>query len=277
MKTAQHKNKHPEKPVTPHMTAMSRVEGRKITDVVDLTKKQRRKLVGALAKTCILRPIQDIREGGLFHGDPHAGNIAYTFLKGRPRLIFYDWGMLGHLNKLERFAMILLTLGLMTNSTNLVFYTADIITKGQFSAHPFMRKTIKRIIVEGIQMQGQGTSGMLSAIEYLFEKFTHEGVVFSADLMMYEKAMVTLRGVLSDVDPTFNRDAYMTWAAITSLLDDAVRFHLMKLFMKEAWSLYRHSLVLFFDMQKVVLWFLTDLARVSLKIPEVFANTPAPV
>ncbi|MCP4577810.1 MAG: hypothetical protein GY846_16175 [Deltaproteobacteria bacterium] len=262
---------------TPHMTAMSRVEGRKITDVGDLTKKQRRKLAGALAKTCILRPIQDIREGGLFHGDPHAGNIAYTFLKGRPRLIFYDWGMLGHLNKLERFAMILLTLGLMTNSTNLVFYTADIITKGQLSANPLMRKAIKRIIVEGIRMQGRGTSGMLSAIEYLFEKFTHEGVVFSADLMMYEKAMVTLRGVLSDVDPTFNRDAFMTWAAITSLLDDAVRFRLLKLFMKEAWSLYHHSLVLFFDMQKVVLWFLTDLARVSLKIPTVFANTPIPV
>jgi len=95
--------------------------------------------------------------------------------------------------------------------------------------------------------------------------------------MMYEKAMVTLRGVLSDVDPTFNRDAYMAWAAVTSLLDDAVRFRLLKLFMKEAWSLYRHSLVLFFDMQKVVFWFLADLARVSLKIPTVFANTPVPV
>ena len=262
---------------TPGMTAMTRVEGTKITDVADLTKKQRRKLAGALAKTCILRPIQDIREGGLFHGDPHAGNVAYTFVKGRPRLIFYDWGMLGHLNKIERFAMILLTLGLMTGSTNMVFYTADIITKGQLSTHPAMRKAIKRIISEGIRMQGLGTSGMLSSIEYLFEKFTQEGVVFSADLMMYEKAMVTLRGVLSDVDPTFNRDAYMTWAAITSLVDDAVRFRLLKLFMKEAWSLYRHSLVLFFDMQKVVFWFLADLARVSLKIPEVFANTPVPV
>lgn len=262
---------------TPGMTAMTRVEGRKITDVADLTKKQRRKLAGALAKTCILRPIQDIREGGLFHGDPHAGNVAYTFVKGCPRLIFYDWGMLGHLNKIERFAMILLTLGLMTGSTNMVFYTADIITKGQLSAHPVMRKTIRRIIAEGIRMQGLGTSGILSSIEYLFEKFTHEGVVFSADLMMYEKAMVTLRGVLSDVDPTFNRDAYMTWAAITSLVDDAIRFRLLKLFMKEAWSLYRHSLVVFFDMQKVVFWFLADLARVSLKIPEVFANTPVPV
>ena len=259
---------------THDMTAMSREEGRKITDVAGLTKRQRRKLAGALAKTCILRPIQDIREGGLFHGDPHAGNVAYTFQNGRPRLIFYDWGMLGHLTKLDRFAMILLTLGLMTNSTNLVFYTADIITKGQLSTDPLMRKTIQRIIVEGIEMQGKGTRGMLSAIEFLFEKFTHEGVVFSADLMMYEKAMVTLRGVLSDVDPTFNRDAYMIWAAVTSLVDDAVRFRLMKLFMKEAWTLYRHSLVLFLDMQKVVFWFLEDLARVSLKIPGIFTNTP---
>jgi len=262
---------------TPGMTVMTRVEGEKITNVAHLTKKQRRKLAGALAKTCILRPIQDIREGGLFHGDPHAGNVAYTFDKGRPKIILYDWGMLGHLNKLERFAMILLTLGLMTGSETMVFYTADIITKGQLSSDPSVRKAIKRIIGEGIAMQGHGTSGILSSIEYLFEKFTHEGVVFSSDLMMYEKAMVTLRGVLSDVDPTFNRDAYMTWAAITSLMDDAIRFRLLKLFMKEAWSLYRHSLVVFLDMQKVLFWFLKDLARVSLKMPAVFANTPAPV
>jgi len=262
---------------TPGMTVMTRVDGEKITHVDHLTKKQRRRLAGALSKTCILRPIQDIREGGLFHGDPHAGNVAYTFMKERPQLIFYDWGMLGHLNKLERFAMILLTLGLMTGSETMVFYTADIITKGQLSANPSVRKAIKRIIGEGIRMQGQGTSGILSSIEYLFEKFTHEGVVFSSDLMMYEKAMVTLRGVLSDVDPTFNRDAYMTWAAITSLLDDAIRFRLLKLFMKEAWSLYRHSLGVFLDMQKVVFWFLKDLARVSFKIPKVFANTPVPV
>ncbi|MCG6879207.1 MAG: hypothetical protein LJE96_08695 [Deltaproteobacteria bacterium] len=255
---------------TPHMTVMTRVEGEKITDVQHLSKKQRRKLAGALAKTCILRPIQDIREGGLFHGDPHAGNIAYTFDKGRPHLIFYDWGMLGHLNKLERFAMILLTMGLLAGSTNLVFYTADIITKGQLSTHPARRKIIKQVIADAIQMQGHGTRGILSSIEYLFEKFTHEGVVFSADLMMYEKAMVTLRGVLSDVDPTFNRDAYMTWAAITLLLDDVVRFRLLKLFIKEARSLYRHSLALFLDFQKVLFWFMKDLARVSAKIPKAF-------
>ena len=261
---------------TPGMTAMTRVEGRKITDVDHLTKRERRKLAGALARICILRPIQDIREGGLFHGDPHAGNVAYTFPGGHPHLIFYDWGMLGRLNKLERFAMILLTLGLMTGSINLVFYTADIITKGQLSADPATSKTIKGIIAEGIRLQGQGTHGMLSSIEFLFERFTHEGVVFSADLMMYEKAMVTLKGVLSDVDPTFNRDAFMIWSAVTSLVDDAVRFRLLGLFMKEAWALYRHSLALFLDIQKVVYWFLMDLARVSLKIPNVFSNTPAP-
>ena len=262
---------------TPGMTAMTRVDGNKITDVDHLTKKQRRKLAGALAKTCILRPIQDIREGGLFHGDPHAGNVAYSFVEGRPQLIFYDWGMLGYLNKLERFAMILLTLGLMAGSETMVFYTADIITKGQLSGNPSVRKGIKRIIGEGIRMQGHGTGGILSSMEYLFEKFTHEGVVFSSDLMMYEKAMVTLRGVLSDVDPTFNRDAYMTWAAITSLMDDTIRFRLLKLFMKEAWSLYRHSLGVFLDMQKVLFWFFKDLSRVCLKIPRVFSNTPVPV
>jgi hypothetical protein len=44
----------------------------------------------------------------------------------------------------------------------------------------------------------------------------------------------------------------------------------LKLFIKEARSLYRHSLALFLDFQKVLFWFMKDLARVSAKIPKAF-------
>lgn len=250
------------------MTVMTRIDGTKITDVNHLTQKERRRLVSSLAKICILRPIQDMREESIFHGDPHAGNISYTFEGAQPRIIFYDWGMLGRLKRLERFTMALLTLGLIMGNRKLIFYTADIITRRQTSTSKVMSDNIMAIIDEAITGQKNQVRGLLSSIEFLFERLTYQGVLFSADLLMYEKALVTLKGVLADVDPTFNRDDYMIWAAMTTFLDDVVRLRLLKLLIKDAWTLYRHSLSVMFDLQKVIGWFLLDVGRLWRKLPK---------
>jgi ubiquinone biosynthesis protein len=213
-----------------------------------------------------------MREESIFHGDPHAGNLAYTFDGSRPRIIFYDWGMLGRLKRLERFTMALLTLGLMIGNRKAVFYTADVITKGQISSNKAIGNRIKGIIDEAIAGQREGERGILSTIEFLFEKFTYQGVVFSTDLLMYEKALITLKGVLTDIDPTFNRDNYMVWAVVTTFLDDMIRLRLLKMVMKETWALYRNSLSLLLDIQKVVFWFLWDVGRFVKHLPEAFTE-----
>ena len=257
---------------SPSMTAMSRIDGTKITDVEHLTPRQRRRLAATLAKICILRPIQDMRRESIFHGDPHAGNLAYNFEGRRPKIIFYDWGMLGRLQRLERFTMALLTLGLIMGHAKAVFYAADIITKGQISSSKTMSAKIRAIIEEAITSLKRPDMGVLSIIEFLFEKFTYQGVIFSADLLLYEKALVTLKGVLADIDPTFNRDDYMAWAAITTFLDDVIRLRLLKLVMKDIWALYRHSLFLFLDIQKIIFWFFRDVAVLGKNLPEVFSS-----
>jgi len=253
---------------TPRMTVMTRIDGTKITEVKHLSQEKRRRLASNLAKICILRPIQDMREESIFHGDPHAGNISYTFEGAQPRIIFYDWGMLGRLKRLERFTMALLTLGLIMGNRKLIFYTADIITRRQTSTDKAMSHNIMSIIDEAITGQKNRTRGLLSSIEFLFKRFTYQGVLFSTDLLMYEKALVTLRGVLADVDPTFKRDDYMIWAAMTTFLDDVVRLRLLKLIIKDAWTLYRHSLTVMFDIQKVIGWFLLDVGRLWKKLPK---------
>jgi len=257
---------------TPAMTVLSRLEGAKITDVGTLTKRQRRLLASSLAKICILGPIQDMREESIFHGDPHAGNLAYTFDGARPRIIFYDWGMLGRLKRLERFTMALLTLGLIIGNRKSVFYTADLITKGQISSNKAIGNRINGIIDEAITSRREGERGILSTIEFLFEKFTYQGVVFSTDLLMYEKALITLKGVLADIDPTFNRDNYMVWAVMTTFLDDIIRLRLLKMVIKETWALYSNSLSLLLDIQKVVFWFLWDVGRLVKNLPEAFTD-----
>jgi predicted unusual protein kinase regulating ubiquinone biosynthesis (AarF/ABC1/UbiB family) len=177
--------------------------------------------------------------------------------------------MLGRLQRLERFAMAFLTLGLIMGNAKAVFYAADMITKGQISSGKAMSAKIKAIIDEAITSLNQPDMGVLSIIEFLFEKFTYQGVIFSTDLLMYEKALVTLKGVLADIDPTFNRDDYMAWAAITTFLDDVIRLRLLKLIMKEIWVLYRHSLSLLLDIQKIIFWFFKDVAVLKKKLPGV--------
>ena len=131
-----------------------------------------------------------------------------------------------------------------------------------------MSDSIMGVIDEAIIGHKNRVRGLLSSIEFLFERFTYQGVVFSADLLMYEKALVTLKGVLAEVDPTFNRDDYMVWAAMTTFLDDVIRLRLLKLIIKDAWSLYRHSLSVMFDIQKVIGWFLLDVGRLWRKLPK---------
>jgi len=252
---------------TPCMTVMTRVEGAKITDVRSLSRARRRRLAAAVANTCILGPIQDARKGGLFHGDPHAGNLAYRFDGSRLRIIFYDWGMLGRLTPMERCAMILLSVGLMAGSEKLIFYTSDILTKGQLSQTRHMRTQSREIIHAAVSAQREGLRGGLSSIEFLFEKLTHEGVVFSSDLMMYEKALLTLKGVLADIDPTFKRDTYMARGAVALFMDDLFRLRILCLFIREAWRVYRQSLSLLVDVQKVMFWLVQDALRLVKQLP----------
>ena len=101
----------------------------------------------------------------------------------------------------------------------------------------------------------------LDAIERLLEALTYEGVIFSADLMMFEKALITLKGVLTDVDPGFNRADYVLRSAVITFVKDMIRMRLLKVVLEEVWALYRYSLFLLLDIQRVLVRFLWDVAR----------------
>lgn len=231
---------------TPGMTVMARQDGTKITDVSALSKRQKRLLAGALAKVCILRPIQDLEEVSIFHGDPHAGNIAYRFEGGQPKLIFYDWGMLGRLTRRERLAMAIMAFGLVLNQPTTVFHAADLITGGQLSHDKSKAREILECIEQVNAHKGIGIRGVVTRVERVFEALTYRGVVFSADLLMYEKSLVTLKGVLADIEPTFNRDDHIALAAMYTFLTDMMQLRYQRVLIEELWSLYRSGLGNFF-------------------------------
>ena len=244
---------------TPHMTVMERLDGKKVTDTEGLTDKEKRDLATALFRVCILQPVQELRESSYFHGDPHAGNLAYYFEGRRPRLILYDWSMTGQLSRLERFALTLLTLGLMTSNQTVIFFAVDIISSGQITRDESLAMKVKQSIAD-LTASGSGPKeGLLSAIEGLFETLVYQGVLFSPDLLMFEKAMVTLKGVLSEIDPDFDRDQAAIWITMTRIINDMIHLRLQKVLLAELWKLYRHNMNKFLRLQKTLVAFLFEL------------------
>ena len=71
---------------TDDMIVMEYVEADKITDIKN-TKINKKKVCEALVNSYVIQTM----EGGLFHGDPHPGNLA---ISKSGQLVFYDFGLL---------------------------------------------------------------------------------------------------------------------------------------------------------------------------------------
>ncbi|MBF0233309.1 MAG: hypothetical protein HQK65_09765, partial [Desulfamplus sp.] len=246
---------------TPGVTVMTRLDGSKITDVDHLSGRQRRILARKLTRLCILQPIIDLNKESIFHGDPHAGNIAYKFENSKPGIIFYDWAMVGRLGRLERLAVILMISGLIAGNTTVIYYAADIMSGGKITSDADLGRRVLDIIKNITQQRESRISGVLSSVESLIEQIMYQGVVFSSDLLVFEKGLVTLKGVLADIDPSFDRDEYVVWAAAGQLAGDVAHFRLQSMLLKEIWSLYKYSLSIFFDIQKAIFRFGWDMVR----------------
>lgn len=237
---------------TPDITAMTRIDGRKITDVDHLSPRQRRRIARKIANLCILRPIIDLTRESIFHGDPHAGNMAYIFKGRKPKIVFYDWAMVGTLSRLERFAVLFMITGLVFKNETAVYYAADIMCKGQITRSETLKKNVTSIIQEMITNREKRLTGVLSSVENLIESLMYEGLIFSADLLVFEKSLVTLKGVLADIDPEFSRDEYIVFSAVYQLMNDFAHLRIQKMILKELWTLYRFSLSTLFNVQRAI-------------------------
>ncbi|MCG8634789.1 MAG: AarF/ABC1/UbiB kinase family protein [Desulfobacterales bacterium] len=247
---------------TPNMTVMTRVDGKKITDVAHLTGKEQRRIARKVTEACILRPIVDLSKESLFHGDPHAGNMAYRFDGRSPELIFYDWGMVGRLSRLERFSVMLMIAGLAMKNEKAVYWAVDIMSGGQVTKGRVPKKKVKSIIAVSIASREKRLKGVLSSVEGLIEELMYLGVVFSSGLLVFEKSLVTLKGVLADIDPEFSRDEYVVWNAVLQLAGDFAHMRIQKMIISELWGLYRHSMGVLFDIQRSILRFGLELVNV---------------
>ena len=153
-----------------------------------------------LARRGALAVLKMIVEDGLFHADPHPGNVFY--LPGN-RIAFVDFGMIGRLTEERREQLMRLLLGLVRNEAQDV---ADVMldwTSNEVVDEQVLLLEIQSFVdrYHGVPLKQLRLSAMLSDLVAIPRR--HQ-IALPRDLSLLVKAFITLEGLGRELDPEFD-------------------------------------------------------------------------
>ncbi len=140
-------------------------------------------------------------ELGVFHGDPHPGNIR-ILRDGSVCLL--DYGMVGTLDEETRETLVDLILAIHRRNVNSAVDLMLILGEAWHPVDvPVLRADLGDFIENyyGIPLERVKVGRMLSDFVAMV---AHHGIRFPCDLMLLVRALVALEGVGRDLDPEFN-------------------------------------------------------------------------
>ena len=181
---------------------MERIEGRKITKISPIARLDTDNL--ALAEQLFKAYLKQVLVDGLFHADPHAGNV---FITDDRRIALLDLGMVGHVtptmqNNLIKI-LIAVSEGKGEEAAEIVCNMSE--TSKEFDIYAF-KKSIAAIVVErqGQALQDINVGRTLLTVTRLA---TDQGLVVPSELTMLGKTLLQLDEVGKILDPDFDPDA----------------------------------------------------------------------
>jgi ubiquinone biosynthesis protein len=179
--------------------------------------------------------LQQIVQDGLFHADPHPGNVFYL---PDNRIAFIDFGMVGRLSVRRREELLQLLLGLVERNPQTV---ADVLLDWTGDEHGVNLSTLETEIeafvdqYHGVPLAQLGLGDMLGDVTAILREH-HLGL--PSDMALLIKAFITLEGMGRSLDPDF----HMTTEAMP-LLRQVVRARYQpKVMANRAWQTLRRTL-----------------------------------
>ena len=160
-----------------------------------------RKLLARRGAAAVLKMML---EDGLFHADPHPGNVFY--LAGN-RIAFIDFGMVGRLSEERRHEVAVMLFGLVSGDSEAV---ADVLLEwrsgdeGDSAADPErLRRDIDAFVdqYKGVPLKRLDLGAMLSDLMALLRE---HGLALPPELSLLLKAFITLEGMGRQLDPDFD-------------------------------------------------------------------------
>lgn len=175
--------------------------------------------------------MKQVFELGLFHGDPHPGNIR---VMSDGVLCLLDYGMIGRLDEEKREQLIDLLVAVARQEVSGVVRLVLRIGKPFHEIdYPLLQSDVRDFVETyyGVSLKQINVGNMLA--DFVNVLSIH-GIRYPADLMLLIRALVTLEGVGRDLDPHFNlaehlapyveqqvRERYHPGRMLSRLLDDA--------------------------------------------------------
>jgi ubiquinone biosynthesis protein len=172
-----------------HITAMQRVTGVRVTEGAA---RHRRLLARRAARSLVADALLGREGAGLFHADPHAGNLLAD---GDGRLIVLDWSLADRLTEGDRHGLIALYVAAAWRDSQRI---ADAMTRLASSAPTAnMDSVLRRWVAQHDDRPLPRFTDMLQ----LTDDLAMSGVRFPHRLMLFRKAVFTLDGVVNDTCP----------------------------------------------------------------------------
>ena len=181
---------------------MERIEGRKITEISPIARLEMDNL--AVAEQLFRAYLKQVLVDGLFHADPHAGNV---FITDEGKVALLDMGMVGHLTPgmQQNLIKILIAVseGKGEEAAEIVCQMSE--TTKEFDIYTF-KKAIAAIVVA---RQGQALSDINvgKTLLQVTRIATDQGLSVPSDLTMLGKTLLQLDEVGKILDPDFDPDA----------------------------------------------------------------------
>jgi ubiquinone biosynthesis protein len=151
---------------------------------------------GRLARDLMAALMAQVLRYGLFHADPHPGNI---FVVADESLGLIDFGAVGRLDPVQRAAVVDMLAGLVRRDVGLLRDAIERVaeTAGNISAER-LERAIARLLTDHIGPGGAIDAGALQDLVPVLGEF---GITLPGDLVVLSRALVTLDGTLGVLSP----------------------------------------------------------------------------
>ena len=183
----------------PRVLTMEHVDGVKITEVsqVVLIELDRKELNHQLFRGYLQQVLID----GVFHSDPHPGNLLLT---RNGRIALLDFGMITRVSAETRMHLVKLLFAVSRGEGEEAARVAEAMSQPTplFKRHEFVRK-ISHLVSDhqDVAVENMGTGRVIMSIH---RAAGEAGIIVPESLMMLGKTMMNLDRVVTILDPTFN-------------------------------------------------------------------------
>ena len=152
-----------------------------------------------LARTLLSCMLRQLLGGGVFHADPHPGNVL---ILGDGTLALLDFGAVGRLDPLQQAALQGVLVALAGRDPQALADALGGVTTTRELADPdLLARALARLLTARLG-PGMGVSAQL--LDELFRLLLDFGLAVDAELAGVFRAMITLEGTLRLLDPEFN-------------------------------------------------------------------------